>query len=132
MKTRLYAPAAYVKLEPAKRKQIVNGCGAANARFDFVPDHIWGLRITEACNIHDYMYSIGQTIGDKEEADRVFLNNLIRMINAKGGALKYFRRIRAREYYMAVKYFGGSAFWDGKILADSKNPAENMIDITVG
>ena len=132
MKARLYAPEAYVKMDPKKRKEIVNGCGAANARFDFVPDHIWGLRITEVCNIHDYMYNVGENNEDKEVADRVFLNNLIRLINAKGGALKYLRRIRAREYYMAVKHFGGSAFWDGKNISESKNASENMIEVTVG
>lgn len=24
----------------------VNGCGAGNAKFDFVPDTMWGLRVT--------------------------------------------------------------------------------------
>lgn len=27
-------------------KEHVNGCGAGNARFDFVPDNIYGLSIT--------------------------------------------------------------------------------------
>ncbi|MBU1169705.1 MAG: phospholipase [Proteobacteria bacterium] len=132
MKAYLYAPVDYVNLDPVKRSKIVNGCGSAQARFDFVPDHIWGLRVTDACNIHDYMYSAGRSIEDKEIADRVFLNNLIRLINAKGGALKPLRRIRAKAYYNAVKYFGGSAFWDGKKSEKTKNPSGNLMEVIVG
>ena len=114
----LYAPKEYCELTPETKKRIVNGCGAANARFDFVPDRIWGLKITEACNIHDFMYQMGATNEDKEIADRVFLNNLVRLIKAKGGILKPLRMIRAKEYYLAVKFFGASAFWEGKNSPD--------------
>ena len=62
------------------------------------------------------MYHEGRTIEDKEEADRVFLNNLLRIIDREN---KWYKptglmRCRARNYYRAVKYFGGPAFWEWK------------------
>ena len=57
-----------------------------------------------------------KTIADKEEADRVFLNNMLRIIEAKTkfGLLKPLRNRRALKYYEAVKYFGGRSFWKNK------------------
>lgn len=61
------------------------------------------------------MYSEGKVIEDKEEADRTFLNNMIRTIDAKSSSwLKWIRRSRAMSYYSAVRDFGGIAFWKGK------------------
>lgn len=113
--TVLFAPETYKKLTAAAKVLFTNGCGAAG-RFDFVPDTLWGLAIKEACNIHDYMYHTGETIEDKNEADRVFLNNMLRLINAgtKNKWLRSLRRRRALVYYFAVKNFGGPAFWDEK------------------
>jgi len=121
----LYAPAEYVALSPEERAKIVNGCGAAGARFDYVPDTIYFLSIVEACNIHDFMYHIGETLEDKKLADRVFLNNMFRLIEARGGWLRFPRRRRALKYYNAVKYFGASAFWEGK------NKPENMLQVEI-
>lgn len=111
---KLYAPEAYWQLSPAAKAVICNGCGSAQAKFDFVPDSIWGLSIKPVCDIHDFMYLFGQTLADKEEADRVFLNNLLRLIEAGSGWLKMLRRRRALKYYEAVVAFGGPAYWDGK------------------
>lgn len=114
-KALLFAPAEYWRLSPAAKAEICNGCGA---RKGFkVPDTIWGLSIVEACNIHDYMYHVGRTEQDREEADRAFLNNLIRIIEADSinfAPLKALRRYRAMSYYNAVRDFGGPAFWDDK------------------
>lgn len=113
----LYAPASMLTHNTSVLATICNGCGAANAKFDFIPDRIYGTSIAEACHIHDYMYYEGRTIEDKEEADRVFLNNMFRLIERdkhkwyKPTALQ---RRRALKYYEAVVYFGGSAFWAGK------------------
>ena len=112
----LYAPEEYWKLSSGMKKLICNGCGAGSAMFDFVPDSIYGLDISEACNIHDYMYHIGKTIEDKLEADRVFLNNIIRIIDANT-SWKWFRRRRkkiAYLYFDAVSKWGGPAFWEDK------------------
>lgn len=118
MQTELYAPALWYRVTSEAKDAICNGCGAANAKFDFVPDTLWGLSITEACRRHDFMYYFGETIEDKAEADRVFLNNMLRLVEADntwlGRILKMFRRRRALEYYECVTAFGGPAYWADK------------------
>jgi len=112
----LYAPPSYVTATPEVRAAAVNGCGTGGWKGSLVPDTLWGLSVTAACNIHDWMYTAGGTLADKDEADRVFLNNMLRLVEAAGGwaILKQLRRNRAREYYEAVHIFGGPAFWAGK------------------
>ena len=110
----LYAPEQYWLLYDVARAELVNGCGTRGIIGILVPDTIWGLRITTACNIHDWMYGVGTILADKEEADRVFLNNMLRLIDGGWWWLKRPRILRAREYYQAVKICGGPAFWSGK------------------
>lgn len=119
---KLYAPESYWTASPEVRNQVINGCGTAGWKGWIVPDTIYFLNIVEACKIHDWMYTCGQTLADKQEADRVFLNNMLRIIEAKTRikTLKKLRAIRAREYYEAVEHFGGPAFWAGK------NPPQSM------
>lgn len=95
----------------------VNGCGAQNAKFDFVPDTLLGLRIKDCCIIHDWDYFCGSRIEDKERADRRFRNNMLRKLKAVKGwqkVLKIPRRTMIQFYYGMVDKFGGPAFWDGK------------------
>ncbi len=115
----LYAPASFMTTPTRRLVEICNGCGSADAKIDFVPDRIYGTNVAPACHIHDFMYFEGRCIEDKEEADRVFLNNLYRIIKRsdKWYKPKFLMRRRALKYYWAVKYFGGPAFWDGKNLA---------------
>lgn len=120
--TQLYAPVGYQRLLPEEKADICNGCGAKFGVSKWlVPNRMWGLNVKEACNIHDYMYHIGSTLEDKAEADRVFLNNAIRLINDASPWLAGFRRRRALKYYEAVHLVGGAAFWKGK------NPPETMV-----
>jgi len=110
---KLYAPADYWTTDRAWILEVTNGCGARKLGW-MVSDRLWGLKVTEACRIHDWMYHHGQHIRDKDEADRVFLNNLNRLINGGTRYLKLLRRVRALSYYLAVRFFGGPAFWSGK------------------
>lgn len=114
----LYAPESYWTLPPDLKRALTNGCGPSGWLNKLVPDTMWGLVITPVCNIHDYQYAIGRTIEEKEEADRVFLNNLIRWIDANttNGILRRLRYHRAYAYYQAVKLHGGVAYWAGKNL----------------
>jgi len=127
--TQLYAPSSYVAASPQVRAQVVNGCGPGGWKVDLVPDRMYGLDVSAACDIHDWMYTVGLTLADKEEADRVFLNNLLRLIDSAPGwigqlwLVKKLRRTRARVYYEAVHHFGGPAFWSGK------NPEDNMVPV---
>ncbi len=115
----LYKPEAYKRLTVGEKNRITNGCGAGGWKIDIVPDHLAGCSIKEACNIHDFMYHVGESLEDKKEADRVFLNNMVRLVLAKKynfftRLVKMIRLRMAKRYYDAVKYFGGSAFWGGK------------------
>lgn len=110
-KVNLYAPVSYNAIERKK----CNGCGSGwNAKL--IPDNLLGCDITEACNIHDYMYETGKSIADKKKADRAFLNNMTRLVMAYSG--NWFtlnlRLAMVKRYYNAVKYYGGDAFWAGK------------------
>lgn len=113
---KLYAPESFWHASVEERKQVCNGCGTKGWSNLLVPDCMWGIPIGEACDIHDWMYFEGQTQDDKNRADRVFLNNLTRLIEGRSEnrLFKFLRKRRARTYYMAVKMFGGDAFWADK------------------
>jgi len=105
----------YLDLPDIERFMICNGCGSAKAKFDFIPDTIYGLSIVEACYRHDYAYHLGKTEADKVAADQQFLRNLLTIINTQSTALlKWPRRWRAMTYYSAVCDKGGAAFWANK------------------
>jgi hypothetical protein len=114
--TELYAPEAYREASPEVRDQIINGCGPGGWKLDLISDTIWGLDISEACNIHDWMYTMGRTAFDKRHADAVFYENLLLLINAEPSNwfMKGLRLRRAKNYYEAVACFGHPAFWKGK------------------
>ena len=99
-----------------------NGCGAGNAKFDFVPDTIWGLDITPICNLHDdHFVFCGPHVAGFNEANKCFKNNLIAWNDAKSNWLmKYPRRLRIETYYKMVSNFGWSAFVDCKTLLNQK------------
>jgi len=103
----------YQKLTPDMKARICNGCGA-KGMFDFIPDTMYGMKICEACNIHDYDYFMGKTISDKHKADLRFLGNLIILVNKGNVVLRFLRRRRALKYYEAVRELGDKAFWAGK------------------
>ena len=95
-----------------------NGCGPGSWKVDIIPDHLWWMSIKEECDIHDFMYEVGITLADKEEADRTFRNNVVRKILSQTGWINRIlrrRRLRlAQVYYLAVEQFGGAAYWEGK------------------
>lgn len=113
---KLITPQSYLDATPAQRKSKVNGCGQKGLFGKLVPNTIWFLSIKEACQIHDWEYSEGKTIEDKKIADINFIKNMGIIIDNAGGFdwIKRLRRERAATYYFAVKYFGESAFWEGK------------------
>jgi hypothetical protein len=70
------------------------------------------------------MYALGLVIEDKDEADRVFLNNMIRIIDSRRSRrwLRALRLGRAKDYYLAVHWFGGPSFWSGKNDPEEEYP----------
>tara|TARA_R110000744_G_C19371578_1_gene562721 strand:- start:21710 stop:22120 length:411 start_codon:yes stop_codon:yes gene_type:complete len=115
---KLHAPDSFKKATLAELASVCNGCGSASAKFDFVPDKIYGTYIGNACHIHDWQYYTGLTIKHKEVADRTMLNNQLRLIEIdcveKWYKPKFLMKRRAQFYYEMVCSFGGPAFWAGK------------------
>lgn len=112
----LYAPKEFVEATLDELLDICNGCGAADSWFR-PPRRIYGTLIVYACHIHDWMYNYGKVKEDKDEADRVMENNINRLItidSEKWYKPTFLQRRRAKKYYLAVKHFGGEAFWAGK------------------
>lgn len=111
-KDNLQVPIEWFDYPQQALENIVNGCGPAGWKIDLVPDTIWGLSITKACDIHDFCYFLGETLADKVEADKLFLENINVLIANKGGWrwLQALRRRRARTYFNAVSRFGMDAF----------------------
>jgi hypothetical protein len=113
VKVTLYAPEGYWKLSEEEKRRICNGCGAKGSKLNFlIPQGVF----KEACNIHDYMYFIGRNNNDKRKADRVFINNLYRIVEASPKWIRPIRKARAKSYYLAVSKFGDEAFWKGKVV----------------
>lgn len=112
----LFALKSYSQASEYKRGAVCNGCGAANSKFNFVPNTMYGLNINAACNVHDWSYHKGETWQDKFSADLVFLCNLLIIITRHGGWLRWPRYKRALKYWMAVHEKGASAYWVGKMI----------------
>jgi len=112
----LYAPQSFKDATYYELNLVCNGCGAGDAKFDFVPDRIYGTYIGHACHIHDWMYDEGLTANDKVVADKQFLVNMEKLISRDTAWYKpkFLMIQRAIKYYLAVKKFGDKAFWKGK------------------
>jgi len=110
-KVPLYAPHSFYKAHDNLILEHTGKCGPGDGIGDkLVPETLWGLRVTRACRIHDWMYSRMCTTTQKT-ADRIFLNNMRRLV-IHGSKIKWLvnlRLTRAKTYYLAVKYGGKSA-----------------------
>jgi len=88
------------------------GCGPGRLGDWFVPDTMWGESIFLACRIHDWMYHTGTTLEDKRVADKVFLWNMVVLID-DGEFLDNARLRRVMTYYQAVSFGGNDCFNNG-------------------
>jgi len=61
------------------------------------------------------MYHYGITRADKEKADLIFLENMLKLIDNSWWGLRFLRRSRAKKYYKFVDLFGWGAFKNKKI-----------------
>jgi hypothetical protein len=108
----LTAPDGFWRLHPKDYKRICNGMGPKGFGW-LVPDTMWGLNVSRAGDIHDFMYYWG--LWPREFCDKLFLRNILAIINKKGGKLAPLRRVRAHTYYKAVSLFGASSYsWRNK------------------
>ena len=116
----VYAPRIFVEatLDDDDLENICNGCGSPNSAVPVskCPQTFLGVPMYIACMIHDYMYYIGVTPEDKDRADRVFRNNMLRLtrLHKKRFVPDFVYRVWIQSSYRAVKHFGGPAFWNGK------------------
>ena len=95
-------------------KLVVNGCGPKGVGDKLIPDSVWGLKITDACAIHDWMFTIFNDEAGFRLANQVFLDNMTR-INKEKTKWNWLMKLRSRrilKYYYAVKNFGRVFFYD--------------------
>ena len=104
----LHIPLSFRYLSPEKKESICNGCGSKGGVDVF--DTMWGLSVTEACNIHDYMWHVSSTVKGLEESNELFWFNMKVLIKRGSWWLRGLRYARAHKYYLAVKWFGTSAY----------------------
>lgn len=107
--------AGYELLTVEQKKEICNGMGSKTSWWNrivrwIIPDHFFGLDMTEPANIHDYMYFRGGNLWDKVVADLVFLYNMLWRIYSAGKQHRLKRYWMAVRYFSAVLVFGGSSF----------------------
>ena len=112
----IYAPASFLCATKEQLADTCNGCGAADSWFR-PPSHLFGTWIGAACIVHDWMYGHGRTNEDKDEADRTFKHNMLRLVQRDAHNWykpSYVQRKLVNVYYKSVVDFGGPAFWKGK------------------
>jgi len=126
---KLYALKVYWKYSRKRIEELTNGCGPAGWKGWFIPDSILGVNIKEACNIHDFMYLVGESERDREKADRVFRNNMLRIVMeaSKTRLTRWLRRKFVERYYKTVRSAGGTYFWEDKNEdCEFKDPKETL------
>lgn len=123
-RSRLVAPRTYLSASQEEKSKYTNGAGAYGCAW-LVPDTMFGLNVSEAANIHDWMYCEGTEFEQKLMADRIFLFNLISIIDSNttkvflfGFILRMLRRKRAFIYYLAVVLLGWRAFKNASFKGD--------------
>lgn len=95
----LFAPFGFWELSPDELKEVSNGAGPKGFGW-IVPDTMYGLDISLAADIHDYMYDKKHP---KDLSDGLFQTNLHAIIRKKGGWLEWLRMRRAAKYVAAVR-----------------------------
>ncbi len=117
---KLYAePKCFEYRDKFPEEWLTLGCGPGDVGDYLVPDRILGLSVVEACRVHDWYYRFweGETEVHRAIADRIFLNNMLRIIFDNSGNFTV-RRARAwiadHVYYESVRRRGAPAFFEGR------------------
>lgn len=87
-----------------------------NSKF-YIFDKLFGLRISPACWVHDWMWDIcTATWQNFHYSNSVFLHNILSIINTRSevSALRFLRRHKAFAYYDAIDIGGAKYFWQLK------------------
>ena len=117
----LYAPSTYWQAPLKDKEAVTNGCGPESKLAALVPNHFYGLDMDCVCDIHDWMYTYGESYLDKLIADMVFFLNCALRIDANSNWLTMIPRYtQAAVYFVAVHKGGDGAFW-----AEKEKPRED-------
>ena len=103
----LLAPLDYVLASREEKEKIVNQCGPDGFLNRIVPNYLFGLDVSEACNIHDWEFAWARNSKEFKEADWTFKRNLEHLIKAKtqDSFLRFIRLALAKVYYLAVRSY---------------------------
>ena len=102
----LLAPRGYPDLSEKEKNMLLNKCGGDTITAALVPNTIIGTDISEACNIHDWMYINGKTKKEKALADFIFDQNIKTLINSeKDSAFKYYIKRTIGKIYVTTARF---------------------------
>ena len=117
----LMRPAVVAALTPTQAADLTNGCGPQSMKIKLIPDTVMGIDFFPACAVHDQCYSFGEDEDDKRLSDRIFLFNLLVLIDkhcAAKGIIDKVQRVAARsaafDYFKAVSDWGRAAFYAHK------------------
>jgi hypothetical protein len=107
----LLATDLYRKQHPGTLDRICNGCGPDSWHVDLIPDSIFGVSVSAACDIHDFDYWVGGDATDRWHADLRLLGNMRLLINAAHShwwqwPLTAIRLRLCHRYFQAVRRFG--------------------------
>ena len=96
----------YKHAELKRGFKYANGCGAKGG-ID-VPDSIWLINISSACNIHDIEWELSKDYNDLVDANRRFSNNLKKITDyeSMNNVMRWLRRYRVSTYVSAVDLVG--------------------------
>ena len=108
----LYIPISYSLASQEEEDEICNGCGSKDGiKF---PSSFLGVSIKKACQIHDWMFAKGLTMGDYVFANAVFLWNMTAIImNESRNLFMILARSTIALYYFlgVMSRYGGDAYW---------------------
>ena len=119
----LEAPDDYWSTPAEELAEICNGVGPASwpawirAAMDS-PAFCWGVSLRTAADIHDFEYHVGQDYAAKAKADKRFGRNCMALVRNHtpwwAFPLLLPRLHRTKQLYLAVRFGGSDAFWNGK------------------
>mgnify|MGYP000344950273 CR=1 FL=1 len=118
----LYIPKTYTNSTKQKIEKVCNGCGAKGGiKF---PSSFLGVKIKTACNVHDWMFEEGVTLGDYFFSNLMFFWNLFALIwNSSNWFTISIRTPMVMSYFLAtMSKRGQEAFWvNGKVENKNKH-----------
>lgn len=104
---KLQAPEEYWQLDDEEKTKLLNQCGPDGPLNSLVPDHLFGLKISSICDIHDFTFTNAKSSEDHRKSDQLFLKNMNTAIEAqtKSKPLVFLRKSLAYIYYLAVRIY---------------------------